>query len=100
VGLLIFTAGFFGAHSVASGWMVARATRHRGQASALYLMAYYAGSSVMGALLGLVFLHGGWSAIAATITALFAAALWCVAGVDRRGPSDVILPGSHGSQDV
>ncbi|WP_046784970.1 MFS transporter, partial [Pseudomonas putida] len=37
VGMLIFTFGFFGAHSVASSWIGRRALKAKGQASSLYL---------------------------------------------------------------
>jgi YNFM family putative membrane transporter len=60
-GLVILTAGFFGAHAVASGWVSRRASANRAQASALYLLAYYAGSSVLGAITGNAFSAGGWS---------------------------------------
>lgn len=42
-GMLIFTFGFFGAHSVASSWIGRRAVKAKGQASSLYLFCYYAG---------------------------------------------------------
>jgi predicted MFS family arabinose efflux permease len=61
-GLLVFTAGFFAAHSVASGWVGLRATTDRAQASALYLFAYYLGSSVGGSAGGVAFERGGWPA--------------------------------------
>ena len=48
IGMLIFTFGFFGAHSVASSWIGRRATKAKGQASSLYLFSYYAGSSIAG----------------------------------------------------
>jgi YNFM family putative membrane transporter len=83
MGLVLFTAGFFVAHSVASGWVAARASRHRAQASALYLMAYYLGSSTLGWAIGLAYLHSGWTATAAVIGALCVAALVCAAGVPR-----------------
>jgi len=46
-GLVMMTAGFFAAHSVASGWVGARAPVAPAQASALYLCLYYVGSSVV-----------------------------------------------------
>lgn len=62
VGLLAFTAGFFGAHAVASGWTpVAADPEARAQASSLYYLGYYAGSSLFGWLLGLVFASVGWA---------------------------------------
>lgn len=76
VGLVLFTAGFFGAHSIASGWTSTLATTGRAQASSLYNLSYYAGSSVVGWGSGLVFQQFGWSAMAGflTVLALFAAA--------------------------
>lgn len=71
VGLVIFTGGFFATHSVASGGVVALAPTHRSQASALYLVAYYLGSSVIGTAAGLAWTGGGWPATVATVTALF-----------------------------
>jgi YNFM family putative membrane transporter len=62
-GVALVTAGFFGAHSVASNWVGFRATEARAQASALYLFAYYAGSSVVGYAGGLVFQQHGWTGI-------------------------------------
>ncbi|WAC69128.1 MFS transporter [Microbacterium sp. SL75] len=60
-GLLAFTAGFFAAHAVASGWTpVAADPQARAQASSLYYMGYYGGSSLFGWLLGLVFASAGW----------------------------------------
>lgn len=60
-GLLLFTAGFFGAHAVASGWApVAAAAEHRAQASSLYYFGYYAGSSLFGWALGIVFGETDW----------------------------------------
>ena len=61
VGLLLFTAGFFAAHAVASGWTpVAADPQARAQASSLYYLGYYGGSSLFGWLLGLVFVSAGW----------------------------------------
>lgn len=42
-GMLLFSAGFFAAHSVASSWIGPRAKRAKGQASSLYLFSYYLG---------------------------------------------------------
>ena len=65
VGLLVFTFGFFATHSVASSWVSSRSAGSRGQASAMYLLAYYLGSSTFGALVGLAYQYGGWPAAAA-----------------------------------
>jgi MFS transporter, YNFM family, putative membrane transport protein len=73
-GLVVLTAGFFAAHSVASGWVGSRARVAPGQASALYLCLYYIGSSVAGSGGGIFYSHGGWP-----LTAVFAIALFTVA---------------------
>lgn len=75
VGLLIFTAGFFGAHSVANGWVPARATVGRAQASSLYTLFYYGGSSVFGHVAGLFLTSFGWNGAVAFIGALIAVAI-------------------------
>lgn len=61
IGLVLFTAGFFGAHSIASSWApVLAEPGSRAQAPALYYLGYYAGSSLFGWLLGIVFGRAGW----------------------------------------
>lgn len=74
-GMMLFTAGFFAAHAVASGWIGPRARRARGQASSLYLFSYYVGSSVAGTLGGLFWHNFGWSGITLFIGVLLILAL-------------------------
>lgn len=70
LGLVLFTAGFFGAHSIASGWTGAMAVTGRAQAASLYNLSYYAGSSLVGWSAGFVFQSLGWTALAATLGGL------------------------------
>lgn len=63
IGLVIFTFGFFGSHSIASGWVSQLANKDKAQASSLYLFAYYMGSSISGTLGGVFWLNFGWSGI-------------------------------------
>lgn len=70
VGVLLFTAGFFAAHAIASGWVGLLAREHRAEASSLYLFAYYVGSSVLGAASGLAYAAGGWNASVAYVGVL------------------------------
>jgi YNFM family putative membrane transporter len=77
-GIAIITGAFFAAHSTASGWVGRRATRNRAQASALYLLFYYLGSSLLGSAGGLAWNHAAWLGVAAftlllTLTALLIA---------------------------
>lgn len=75
-GMMLFTAGFFAAHSVASGWIGPRARRAKGQASSLYLFSYYVGSSVAGTLGGVFWHNYGWMGVTAFISVLLLLALF------------------------
>ncbi|WP_433610224.1 MFS transporter [Prescottella agglutinans] len=75
LGMLLFTGGFFAAHSVASGWVGRLATEHRAEASSMYLFAYYLGSSVAGACAGVAYASGGWPATVAFVGVLLGVAL-------------------------
>ena len=77
IGLLVATAGFFAGHAVASGWTGTEATVGRAQASSLYNLFYYAGSSLFGWLGGVFFSGWGWAGTAGMIAflALVAGAL-------------------------
>ncbi|MDF7652065.1 MFS transporter [Pantoea sp. Acro-805] len=74
-GMMLFTAGFFAAHSVASGWIGPRARRAKGQASSLYLFSYYVGSSVAGTLGGVFWHNYGWMGVTGFISVLLVLAL-------------------------
>ena len=90
LGVLMVTVGFFGAHSVASSWVGRRSALLDGavpaQASSLYLVGYYAGSSVGGAVGGIAFDHGGWAGLTGYVSALLLGALG-LALVLRRTPA-------------
>ncbi|WP_233967988.1 MFS transporter [Pectobacterium polaris] len=74
-GMMLFTAGFFAAHSVASSWIGQRARRAKGQASSMYLFSYYLGSSLAGTLGGFFWHSFGWIGITAFLSALLILAL-------------------------
>ncbi|WP_243789855.1 MFS transporter [Saccharopolyspora gloriosae] len=70
-GLVVFTGGFFAAHSVASGWVGLLASPSaRGQASAMYQLAYYGGSSVGGVVGGMAYAAWGWAGMTAVLGCL------------------------------
>lgn len=75
IGMLLFSAGFFAAHSVASGWIGPRAKRAKGQASSLYLFSYYLGSSIAGTLGGVFWHQFGWVGVASFIGSLLVISL-------------------------
>lgn len=69
-GLVVFTGGFFAAHSIGAGWTGAIASTGRAQAASLYNLAYYLGSSIIGWAGGLLFQSYGWNALAAAVMVL------------------------------
>ncbi|MEV6105584.1 MFS transporter [Streptomyces sp. NPDC051940] len=81
LGLVLLTAGFFAGHAVASGSVSRAARSGRAQATALYQVSYYAGSSA-GATLGAVAFHAaGWEGV----VLLGLAALVGVGGITLYG---------------
>ncbi|MGM3173227.1 MFS transporter [Dickeya lacustris] len=76
IGMMLFTAGFFATHSVASSWIGIRAQRARGQASSQYLFCYYLGSSLAGTLGGFFWYHYGWTGVVLFLSCLLLLALW------------------------
>jgi len=75
LGIAVVTGAFFAAHSTASAWVGRRATRDRAQASALYLLFYYLGSSLLGSAGGIAWSRAGWPAVAIYSALLVGAAL-------------------------
>lgn len=77
-GALVLAVGFFVAHSVASSWVATRAAAgvgHPAQSASLYLIFYYAGSSLSGNLTPLAWQHLGWAGVSLVAGALMVAAL-------------------------
>ncbi|HEY0200607.1 MAG TPA: MFS transporter [Burkholderiaceae bacterium] len=64
LGIVLITFGFFVSHSVASAWVGRLGGSAKGHAASLYLLAYYLGSSMLGAMGGWFWEHAGWSAVA------------------------------------
>ena len=70
IGLVVGTVGFFGAHAIATGWAGRAATVGKAQASSLYNLFYYAGSSIIGWFGGIALVHAGWTGVALTVLVL------------------------------
>nr|WP_269467845.1 MFS transporter [Devosia ureilytica] len=62
-GLAVATMGFFAAHGIASAWVTRRARTGKAQASAMYLVAYYLGASILGTLGGYAWTAWGWPGV-------------------------------------
>ena len=75
LGIVLITAGFFAAHSVASSWVGRLTTANKGHASSLYLLNYYLGASAIGSGGGWFWAAQGWSGVAGFTSVLLALAL-------------------------
>lgn len=87
-GIAMFTFGFFGSHSIASSWVGRRATEYRALASAIYLFAYYFGSSLISPLSGTLWGRGGWSGVVIALSACLGFCLLIAVDL-RRIPAKV-----------
>lgn len=87
LGMSLCTAGFFGAHTVASAWVGVLASGNRGAASSLYLFSFYVGSGVVGGAAGIAYTGHGWPGLVACVAALLMIALILVSTLAFRYPS-------------
>ena len=85
-GIVVFTGGFFAAHAVASAWIGSRTTTARAQASSLYLLAYYLGSSLAGTGGGFIWSLSGWTGVVMLILTLLLASLLVVRRLANLAP--------------
>ena len=84
IGLALFTFGFFGAHSIASSWVGLLADKtEKAQASSLYLLFYYAGSSIVGAVGGLFLHQFAWPGVIASVSILLMLAMMCSLSIEK-----------------
>jgi predicted MFS family arabinose efflux permease len=74
LGVVLVTAGFFAAHAVVGGWVPVANADAAGEASALYSLSFYVGSSVVGWAIGLIYGGSGWTSTALVLAALSVAA--------------------------
>ena len=80
-GVAVLTFGFFGAHAIASGWVGQKALNAKAQASALYLLCYYLGSSIGGSAGGIAYSYAYWPGLVATVAGLLLLALIPASGL-------------------
>ncbi|CAG4891916.1 MFS transporter [Paraburkholderia saeva] len=87
-GIACLTFGFFAGHAVASGWVGRMAKTAKGHAAALYLLAYYLGSSVVGSYGGHVWARHGWNGVVLLVALLLVcgiAGAWWLRTRERKG---------------
>lgn len=68
LGLAFSVYAFFSGHAIASAVVAGRAEHHKAQASSLYLLFYYMGSSVGGTLAGYFYSLLQWPGVVIMIT--------------------------------
>lgn len=83
IGLVIFTFGFFGSHSIASGWVSASVKKDKAQASSLYLFSYYMGSSIGGTVGGIFWSNFGWTGVVLFMVATLLFSLLLATGIHQ-----------------
>jgi hypothetical protein len=92
-GLVLATFGFFVTHAIAAGWVGVLLPDARSQATALYSLCYYLGSSALGYAGALIFTGTGWWGAAAMVTGCAAVAVTLAATI---GPSRPLPTGQFG----
>lgn len=75
LGLGLFTFAFFGTHTMASRIVSAHAAFAKSTATSIYWLFYYAGSSLIGSLTGIVFARYGWNLFVELLLVLIVMAL-------------------------
>lgn len=90
LGTAMMVFGFFGTHSVTSGWVSSWSDRQRAQASSLYLFGYHVGSSLAGFVGGLFFGRFGWAGEVGTVIALLGVGALVVAGLPTGVPDQEV----------
>lgn len=97
VGLSLLTFTFLGLHSLLSGWVVDRAKRQgngTAQASSAYLLAFYTGSTIAGAVATAAWQAVGWSGVetlCVSLAGLGVVALWLASRRDAPAAEPVQL---------
>ncbi|MBM4762893.1 MFS transporter [Bacillus sp. B15-48] len=87
VGIAIFTFGFFASHSIVSALITARAAQNKAQASSLYLLFYYLGSSIVGSFGGYFWEHFHWGGVIVFNLSLLATGLFLTTVREQRALS-------------
>ncbi len=88
LGMAVLTFGFFAAHSIASSWIGVRARDARAQASALYLLLYYLGSSFVGSAGGFFWTAWDWQGVIGLTASLLVLALFAAHRLAHSAAAD------------
>lgn len=95
-GLVVLTFAFFVAHAIAATWAGERVPAARSQASAVYSLAYYSGSSLVGLVGAALYARFGWTGSTVMVVSITtAAAIVAFLGApqpERRGDRQSSVP--------
>lgn len=83
IGLGCAVLGIFSGHALASSHVGSIAKHHKAQATSLYLLFYYVGSSVGGTLGGLFYDFAGWYGVAMMVTLFMVTAYLIVVSMSK-----------------
>ncbi|WP_431830761.1 MFS transporter [Acinetobacter ihumii] len=90
LGIAAITTGYFIAHAIASSNVGLEAKQAKGHATALYLLFYYLGSSIIGSAGGWFWQYGGWHAVVYLTLALVATAILIVLTAPKPAQASVV----------
>ncbi|WP_414049296.1 MFS transporter [Macrococcus animalis] len=83
IGLAFAVFGFFSGHALASSLVGSIADHHKAQATSLYLLFYYIGSSVGGTVGGLFYDIAGWYGVAMMVTLFMITAFLIIVSMSK-----------------
>jgi len=83
-GAALMTFGLFSTHSVASSWVGELGGKSKAHATSIYLLCYYMGASVVGAVGGWFWEFGGWPAVAGLLLSLNFVTFFLAVVVQKR----------------
>ena len=86
-GLVLFTFGFFGAHSTNSIWVGRHAPVARAQAISVYNIAVYTGSGVVGWIAGFIWDGYSWLGVCVLVGSLMAISVAVLLASGKRQPA-------------
>ena len=76
--MLVFYAGSFTAHSVATAHVNKKATSHKGITNGLYVSFYYAGGALGSFVPGVIYEFGGWNMFLSALAILLCVSLFFI----------------------
>lgn len=96
LGISILTFGFFASHTIASAWVGEMSGIFKAEASSLYLLFYYFGSSFIGSIGGLFWTHYHWLGVTCMVVLLLLLAFPLISYAHKANYAE----GVHGTSRI